>query len=371
MTPSDPPAKDVRLDVTDPDAPPHIQSDAIDLDDGSATIALDGRDPFLPSDALLPRRARPPWVRPDVLVLGDELPSFLKREKGFHALTRAGLDQLLELASPARARGRSGRPPIVAVQSLADLDSRTVADLRSLRRRGVPVVSLSVMLERRLRLYVLKSGGAHDELAGPPSPSLAYLGLKRAVDLVLGLLGLVGFLVLLPFVALAIYLEDGRPIFYAQDRVGRDGRIFRLLKFRSMSTDAECLGPAWSRSDDERITRVGQILRGTKLDELPQFVNIILGHMSLVGPRPERPYFVDILKRHVPHYDLRHRIRPGLTGWGTIRVGYANSIEAKLLQHQFDLWHIKNHSLIFDMEILARSFMMLALRSGQIDRYML
>ena len=272
---------------------------------------------------------------------------------------------------PTRSSGRAGRPPIVAVQSLADLDSKTVSDLRSLRRRGIPVVSLSVMLERRLRLYVLQSGGAHDEFAGPPNLSLLYLGLKRVLDLVLGVLGVLGFLAFLPLVALAIILEDGGPIFYTQDRVGRGGRVFKLLKFRSMSTDAEPLGPAWSRSDDERITKVGRVLRVSKLDELPQFVNIVLGHMTLVGPRPERPFFVDILKRHVPHYDLRHRLRPGLTGWGTIRVGYANSIEAKLLQHQFDLWHLKNHSMRFDLEILARSLMLLALRSGQIDRYML
>lgn len=346
----------------------------ISIDDLTVAATRDGvavvehPDPFIPADALLPRRARPPWMLPDVLVLGEELPSWLSREKGFYPLSRSGLDDLLE--APVRALGRSARPPIVAIEDFASLDSRTVSDLRALIRRGIPVVSLATMLERRLRLYVLQGVGVPD-VDATQKPSLLYRGVKRAFDLILGLLGLLLFLVLLPLVALAIFIEDGAPIFYSQERIGKAGRTFILLKFRSMSTDAECLGPAWSRTDDERITRVGAVLRATKIDELPQFVNVVLGHMSMVGPRPERPFFVEILRRHVPHYDMRLQVRPGITGWGTIRVGYGNSIEAKLLQHQFDLWHLKNHSLLFDIEILARSLMLVTFRSRGRDRYML
>lgn len=319
---------------------------------------------------LLPRRARPPWVRPDVLVLGDDVPSYLRGERGFHVLSAQGVRDLL--AAPARrddklrtVMRRDGFAPIVAVPDAFECDAALLADLRRLEDAGIPVLPLSAVARQRCRLELL------DRDPAPRRSTRLREGLHRAVDLLAALAGLGAMAVVLPLVALAIWFEDQGPIFYAQERVGRNGKTFKLLKFRSMHPDAERMGPAWASADDDRTTRVGGFLRRFKLDELPQFVNVLLGHMSLVGPRPERPFFVEILKSHVPHYEMRHAVRPGLTGWGTVKVGYGNSIEAKYLAHQFDLYHLANRSLRFDLEIMARSARFLFLPPEVADRYML
>lgn len=344
----------LAAETTAPAAPGSVTSTEGDLRVVWTPQASDGA--VVP---LLPRRARPPWVRPDVLVLGEEIPSYLRGEKGFHLLSAQGVRDLLG------APRRGSRAPIVAVPDAFECDSALLADLRRLEEAGVHVFPLSAVARQRCRLELLDAdpaGGRANRVRD---------GLHRAVDLVAAVAGLAAMAVVLPFVALAVWLEDRGPVFYSQERVGRGGRTFELLKFRSMRPDAETAGPAWATTDDERTTRVGAFLRRFKIDELPQFVNVLLGHMSLVGPRPERPFFVEILKTHVPHYDLRHSVRPGLTGWGTVRVGYGNSIEAKYLAHQFDLYHLANRSLRFDLEIMARSTRFLFLPPEVADRYML
>ena len=327
----------------------------------------DTADHLIRSGQLLPRSARPPWAWPDVLVVADDLPSYLKRERGFRALTPSGLSTLAELPRPSR--GRRARGPVIAVPDFHALDESALDELATVQRGGIPVLPLASVLERRCRMHVLL-GAATAPQGEVKQPRLPYRIAKRAIDLVVAFLGMLLFLLVLPFVAVAILVESRGPIFYTQERVGQGGRTFRLLKFRSMKINAEPMGPAWSRSEDDRVTRVGGVLRRTKLDELPQVLNILLGHMSLVGPRPERPFFVRILAGQVPHYELRHLVRPGLTGWGTIRVGYGNSIEAKLMQHQYDLYHLRKSSLLFDAEVLLRSVLLVTFRARSIDRYM-
>lgn len=318
---------------------------------------------------LLPRRARPPWIQPDVLVLSDDLPTYLKRERGFQLLTRQGLRELSE--APALAKSNHVRRPMVAVSDFHALDDQALDELSTVQRGGIPVFPLEPVLERRCRMHVLRGAAGATTHHSVAEPGPLYRAGKRTIDLVAGVLGSILFLLILPFVALALFIEDRGPALYTQERVGRGSRAFKVLKFRSMRTDAETLGPAWSRSDDERVTRVGMFLRISKIDEIPQFVNVMLGHMSIVGPRPERPFFVHILEKQVPHYGLRHLVRPGMTGWGTIKVGYGNSIEAKLLQHQYDLYHLQKSSLLFDIEVLVRSLTLLVFRANTLDRYML
>ena len=158
-------------------------------------------------------------------------------------------------------------------------------------------------------------------------------------------------------VALVIYLESGGrgPIFYRQTRVGERGRLFQIIKFRSMRVDAESNGPRWASADDNRITRVGNIIRRTRLDELPQIFNIIKGEMSFVGPRPERPVFVAQLREQIRFYDLRHSVKPGLTGWAQIRYSYGASVDDARRKLQFDLYYVKNNSLVLDTLILAET----------------
>jgi len=164
-----------------------------------------------------------------------------------------------------------------------------------------------------------------------------------------------GAILSLPIVlvtAIFIKLESRGPVFYKQERVGKNGRIFTLMKFRSMRVDAEQDGPVWASKDDARTTRVGRVIRKVRIDEIPQFWNILKGEMSFVGPRPERPHFVAQLAEEIPFYQQRHLIAPGLTGWAQIKYPYGSSIEDARQKLQYDLFYIKNHSLFLDALVL-------------------
>ena len=169
------------------------------------------------------------------------------------------------------------------------------------------------------------------------------------------LAALIGFILSLPIIivtAILIKLDSRGPVFYKQERVGRNGRTFVLTKFRSMKVDAEKEGPVWASKGDDRTTRVGRIIRKIRVDEIPQFWNIIKGDMNFVGPRPERPHFVAQLAEEIPYYEQRHLIAPGLTGWAQIKYPYGASIEDARQKLQYDLLYIKNHGLVFDAIIL-------------------
>jgi sugar transferase (PEP-CTERM system associated) len=176
---------------------------------------------------------------------------------------------------------------------------------------------------------------------------------KRAFDLVLSSVGFVLAAPLTILTALAVYLDSDGPILYCQERVGQHGKIFTVYKFRSMRVDAEKEGtPVWARSGDNRVTRVGRIIRKTRLDELPQLWNVLRGDMSFVGPRPERPYFVEQLAREIPFYQQRHSIKPGLTGWAQVKYQYGSSIEDAMEKLRYDLYYIKHLSLALDLSIV-------------------
>jgi lipopolysaccharide/colanic/teichoic acid biosynthesis glycosyltransferase len=148
-------------------------------------------------------------------------------------------------------------------------------------------------------------------------------------------------------------LEDGAPIFSRQERVGQSGKTFKVIKFRSMRRDAERDGkPRWASNADDRVTRVGRFIRRARIDELPQLINVILGEMSLVGPRPERPYFVDQLTREIPFYAVRHCVKPGVTGWAQVRYQYGASVDDAVQKLQYDLYYVKNHNLVLDTLVL-------------------
>jgi exopolysaccharide biosynthesis polyprenyl glycosylphosphotransferase len=183
-----------------------------------------------------------------------------------------------------------------------------------------------------------------------------YLALKRVFEVLLSLVGMAGFLLLLPFIALLIKLDSSGPIFYAQERVGYKGRVFRVHKFRSMVVDAEAsTGAVFSRQGDPRVTRVGRFLRKTRLDELPQLINVLRGDMSLIGPRPERPEHVCRLSEKIPFYRTRLVIRPGLTGWAQVRYQYGSDDNDAMVKLQYDLYYIRHQSLWLDLNILVRT----------------
>ena len=195
--------------------------------------------------------------------------------------------------------------------------------------------------------------------------SRATRWVKRSIDLTLAiLLGVASFPALV-VTAIAIWLESGRPVLYCQDRVGENGSVFTLCKFRSMRTDAEKGGqPLWAKDGDERVTRVGGFIRKTRIDELPQLWNVVKGDMSFVGPRPERPFFVSELSRQIPFYQQRHAVKPGLTGWAQVKYRYGSSLEDAMEKLRYDLYYIKHLSVFFDLTIVFDTVKVVLFRKG-------
>jgi len=189
---------------------------------------------------------------------------------------------------------------------------------------------------------------------------------SRALDLAAGIGVLAASLPFMVLTAIAIRFEDGwrAPVLYAQTRVGLGGRPFRLMKFRSMRQDAESNGAQWTQSGDPRITKVGAVIRTLRIDELPQVFNVLWGQMSFVGPRPERPEFVEQLAEKIPYYVQRHCVKPGITGWAQLCYPYGSSEQDALEKLQYDLYYIKNNSLLFDVAILIQTAEVVFLGKG-------
>lgn len=188
---------------------------------------------------------------------------------------------------------------------------------------------------------------------------------KRLGDIIIAWVALLGSLPLFILTALLVRISSPGPIFFRQERLGEDGRLFTLLKFRSMSVDAEAeTGPVWAQHGDRRATAVGRFLRNSRLDELPQLINVIRGDMSFVGPRPERPFFVEQLQKEIPYYSLRHTVKPGITGWAQIKYSYGASKEDALEKLQYDLFYIKHLSLWLDLLIILETIKVVLLGRG-------
>jgi len=188
-----------------------------------------------------------------------------------------------------------------------------------------------------------------------PKRIRAYRRIRRLADLMLAAGGMLISLPIAAITALAIKLDSRGPIFYTQDRVGEHNRVFRIIKLRSMRTDAEEGGPAWAGVADPRVTRVGSIIRKLRIDELPQFINILRGDMSFIGPRPERPVFVEQLQAHTPYFSQRHLVKPGLTGWAQVCYSYGGTVEEAIEKLEYDLYYIKNQSPLLDAIILIET----------------
>ncbi len=234
-----------------------------------------------------------------------------------------------------------------------------VRELLDARLHGIDVIDLLEFLER-------ESGKIRVDLVNPGwlifSPGFRISRFRRfserAVDLIASAVLIAVTWPIMLLVALAIKLEDGfsAPVFYRQCRVGQGGAPFEVLKFRSMSVDAEADGKAvWAEKNDSRITRVGRFLRKSRIDELPQAFNVLRGQMSLVGPRPERPEFVRDLEEQIPYYSERHAVKPGVTGWAQLRYAYGASEEDALEKLQYDLYYVKNQSLMLDIMIILQT----------------
>jgi sugar transferase (PEP-CTERM system associated) len=232
-----------------------------------------------------------------------------------------------------------------------------LSQLLACRLRGVRVTDLSGFFERMTGEVPVAALKASWLIYGEGfRQNWGRRVVKRCFDVFASaLLLLVGIPVMI-VTAVAIFLESGGPILFVQERVGLGGRVFRVIKFRSMRIDAEEDGkPRWASSNDSRVTRVGRFIRRMRIDELPQIFNVLKGEMSFVGPRPERPYFVNTLTGQIPFYGARHTLKPGLTGWAQVRCHYGASIEEAAKKLQYDLYYVKNHTLLLDLAILVRT----------------
>jgi len=227
-------------------------------------------------------------------------------------------------------------------------------ELLDCKLSGVNVLDLASYFERALgqiRLDSLKVGWLIFGEGFRQGWSRTFV--KRVFDITAAITLLLLASPVMLITALLIVIEDGFPIFYRQERVGLNGRLFSVVKFRSMRRDAESDGkPRWATANDDRTTRVGRVIRKLRIDELPQLYSVLTGDMSLVGPRPERPYFVDQLTRDIPFYAVRHSVKPGVTGWAQVSYHYGASVDDSIQKLQYDLYYVKNHTLFLDIVIL-------------------
>ena len=188
---------------------------------------------------------------------------------------------------------------------------------------------------------------------------------KRLLDLLFALLIGIFAAPVIVLAAIIVTLESKGPIFFIQERIGEGNKKFNIVKFRSMTTDAEKDGPQWASKNDNRVTKFGKIMRATRIDELPQLWNVLRGEMSFVGPRPEREYFIQQLEKEIPYYNLRHTVKPGLTGWAQVMYPYGASVEDAYRKLQYDLYYIKHHSIPFDVKVLLKTVTIVIFGKGR------
>lgn len=249
---------------------------------------------------------------------------------------------------------------IIVLAITHDIDGELMQLFADCLQLGVEIVPMPVLYELLTGKVPVEHVGDHWSVAMPlahPGTRSYWQIQKRLFDVLWGLIGLIFLGLAFPLIVAAIYLDSPGPILYSQKRVGRHGSVFRVYKFRSMVADAEMGGAVWASEGDPRVTRVGRLLRKAHIDEFPQFVNILKGEMSVVGPRPERPEFVEELARDIPFYRVRHAVKPGMAGWGLINQGYGSSKEDALVKLQYDLYYIKHQSVWLDLMILGHTFL--------------
>ena len=289
----------------------------------------------------------------------DDDPGKTNERVGFHAVLGptsllAGMAQRKDIDTAVVAITHERSPELLRSLAQARMNGAEIFDMAQLfemQTGRIPVLHL-----RQGWIVFTRLQGIQQTL---------YTGhIKRLLDLVLAFVGIV---FLLPFgiaVAAAIKLDSAGPVFFRQKRVGLEGRTYDIVKFRSMVDDAEKNGAQWAEVNDPRVTRVGKIMRKTRIDELPQFWNVLRGQMSFVGPRPERPEFVETLKEEIPFYYFRHVIKPGITGWAQINYRYGASKNDALEKLQYDFYYIKNLSPFLDLHILLKTIRVVLFGQG-------
>ena len=257
----------------------------------------------------------------------------------------------------------------IAVAISGAIQGATFQTILDAQEQGVEVTRMPTLYEEmtgRVPIHHLETDWIIRSFTDQARVSGMYLLVKRLFDILGGLAGIIIFIILFPFIALAILIDSGLPIFYSQPRLGQGGRVFKIFKLRTMRQDAEADGEVRpTEENDPRVTRIGNFLRVTHLDELPQFWNVLRGDMSLVGPRAERPELVQSFQKKVPFYRARLLAKPGLTGWAQINYGYVATVRDTEVKIEYDLYYIKHRSLAMDFNIILRTISTVLSRSGR------
>lgn len=241
-------------------------------------------------------------------------------------------------------------------------------DLMMLLERGFKIREYTQVYEELLHRVPIQFVGKDFYKYFPFSRSnenKLYIAFQRAHDILLAIIGLTIGLIILPIILIGNALGNKGPLFYIQERIGKNGKSFRIIKLRTMIVNAEKDGVKWAKKNDKRITKFGMFLRRSRLDEIPQFYNVLRGDMSVIGPRPERPFFVNELARIIPFYETRHIIKPGLTGWAQVKTRYGSSIDDSLIKLQYDLYYIKHRSVFLDFNIAIKTLSTILYYRGQ------
>jgi sugar transferase (PEP-CTERM system associated) len=314
-------------------------------------------------------------VKRRVLVLGtgtraakvDALERELKRTGGFKVVGFIPTRDGHHFVDKARLLPDTG--PLCAIARKYDVDEIVIGmrdrrggglpldDVLACKLNGIDIIDLPSFFERETGHVQLQSLNPSWMIFSEGFGQSVWRDRsKRIFDIAASSALLVATAPVILLAAALIVLESGRPILYRQERVGHAGKLFNVLKFRSMRQDAEKGGkPVWAAVNDDRVTRVGRVIRKLRIDELPQIFNVLRGDMSFVGPRPERPYFVEKLESQVPYYAFRHHVKPGITGWAQIRYPYGSSVEDAIEKVQYDLYYVKNHTMFLDLVILFQT----------------
>jgi lipopolysaccharide/colanic/teichoic acid biosynthesis glycosyltransferase len=257
---------------------------------------------------------------------------------------------------PLLERLTKDRANVLVLDREAQASPSVVAQAAEVHQQGLRVRTMSLFYEEWLGMLPLSELERVSLMFDIGEVHRSQYGrVKRVLDLVMALAGLVVLIVAVPFVVVGDLVANRGPLLYRQDRVGKNGRAFRILKFRTMRSDEGLLANEWTTEDDPRITPFGKVLRVTHVDELPQVVNILRGDLSMVGPRPEQPHYVDELTQKLPFYDMRHLVRPGLTGWAQVKYGYAGDERDALEKLQYEFYYLRRQGLGLDVRIIGRT----------------
>ena len=266
-------------------------------------------------------------------------------------------------------KNKKAREVIVSTRGFSsDVISRLNNDIIALFEEGINIKSFESFYEEitdRVPKELLDHNFYKYINLSSSSDNKFYQVFRRILDIIISSIGLIIFLGFIPLIFIFNLIGNRGPLFYTQDRVGQKGQVFRIFKLRSMIVNAESQGAQYAEKNDKRITSFGKFLRNTRLDEVPQFFNILKGDMSLIGPRPERPEFVEDLEEKIPFYAIRHVVKPGLTGWAQVKFPYAADLEEQEKKLRYDLFYIKEQSAYIDFKIIIKTMTTILFFRGQ------